>query len=151
MSVDSFMQAVEEFNQRKFYQCHDSLEAIWVDSPEIDKRFYQGLLQIAVACHHLSNLNLRGAIILLGEGIQRLRDYLPDYKQIDLSQLLEDVFTLLTKLQQIEPSNLPNFVDALFNKSHASDRSNQNTGEQLECQLPKLLRVKIEPETKELR
>ena len=139
MLVDSFTKAVEEFNQRKFYQCHDSLEAIWVDSPEVDKRFYQGILQIAVACHHLSNLNLRGAIILLGEGIQRLRDYLPEYRQIDLSILLDDVFLLLSKLQQIESHNLSNFVEKLFAQTSKSDRSEQSNSAELECQLPKLV------------
>jgi len=143
MPVDSFMQAVEEFNQEKFYQCHDSLEAIWVDSPEIDKRFYQGILQIAVACHHLSNLNLRGATILLGESIQRLRDYLPEYKQIDLSQLLEDVIVLLTRLQQLESSDLSNFVDELFNPSGKSDRAESETNNRFECQLPKLLIIDL--------
>ena len=143
MQVDSFMQAVEEFNKGKFYQCHDSLEAIWVDSPEIDKRFYQGILQIAVACHHLSNLNLRGAIILLGESIQRLRDYLPEYKQIDLSQLLEDVIVLLTRLQKLESNNLSTFVDELFNQNGESDRSESATDNRLECQLPKLLIIDL--------
>lgn len=148
MLVDSFMQAVEEFNQRKFYQCHDSLEAIWVDSPEVDKRFYQGILQIAVACHHLSNLNLRGAIILLGEGIQRLRDYLPEYKQINLSQLLEDVFLLLTRLQQIDSNNLPKFVDELFSQTIEGDRSQPDFVEPSDCHLPKLVLVDIEEPTK---
>lgn len=40
---------------------------------EPERRFYQGLLQIAVACHHLSRGNLRGAILLLGEGRSALQ------------------------------------------------------------------------------
>nr|WP_298976038.1 DUF309 domain-containing protein [uncultured Thermosynechococcus sp.] len=40
---------------------------------EPERRFYQGLLQIAVACHHLSRGNQRGAILLLGEGRSALQ------------------------------------------------------------------------------
>ena len=72
---DEFWQGIEQFNQQQFYDCHNTLEAIWIDAEPSEKNFYQGILQIAVALHHLSNLNWRGAVILMGEGINRLRFY----------------------------------------------------------------------------
>ena len=57
MTPQAFWQGVEEFNQQQFYACHDTLEAIWIEAPESDKRFYQGVLQVAVGCYHLSNNN----------------------------------------------------------------------------------------------
>ena len=56
-----FWQGVQQFNQREYYACHDTLEAIWMEASEPEKTFYQGILQIAVALYHLSNQNLRGA------------------------------------------------------------------------------------------
>ena len=102
MISEEFLQGIEQFNQRDFYACHDTLEAIWIDSPESDKRFYQGILQVAVGCYHLTNHNWRGAVILLGEGVRRLRDYQPDYETVNVSQLLEDSKTLLKYLQEIQ-------------------------------------------------
>lgn len=67
-----FWQAVEQFNGGEFYRCHDTLEALWIEAVNPDKTFYQGILQIAVGLYHLSNLNWRGAAILLGEGMGRL-------------------------------------------------------------------------------
>ena len=105
-----FWQGIEQFNQQQFYACHDTLEALWIEAAEPEKTFYQGILQIAVALYHLSNQNLRGAIILLGEGINRLRRYLPDYAEINVAELVEQSVNLLKTLQQAEPEQVPMFA-----------------------------------------
>jgi hypothetical protein len=111
----AFWQGVDEFNQQDFYACHDTLEALWMEAPEPDKRFYQGVLQIAVGCYHLGNHNGRGAMILLGEGIKRLKDYLPIYGQIDVSQLLAESGELLSLLQQTDSWNSSHAQAPLYN------------------------------------
>ncbi len=98
MPPETFWLGIEQFNQRRFYDCHDTLEAIWIEAPELDKRFYQGILQIAVGCYHLSNLNQRGAMILLGEGVKRLSEYQPIYYDIDVAQLVSESYSLLAQL-----------------------------------------------------
>ncbi|MGV2826660.1 DUF309 domain-containing protein [Myxosarcina sp. GI1(2024)] len=113
MSSPEFWQGVEEFNQQQFYACHDTLEAIWIEAPELDKRFYQGVLQVAVACYHLSNYNWRGAIMLLGEAVRRLRDYQPSYHGINVELLLQQSIQLLQRLQQIEPEQVEVFFQQL--------------------------------------
>ena len=95
-----FWQGVELFNTGQFYACHDTLEALWMESTEPDKSFYQGILQISVALYHLGNGNLKGAIILLGEGSNRLARYPSVYSQIDVDELLEQSVALLKALQQ---------------------------------------------------
>lgn len=113
MPLPAFGQAIEQFNQQEFYACHDTLEALWLEASETDKNFYQGILQIAVACYHLGNYNWRGAVILFGEGIKRLSDYQPVYEDIDVTNLLEDSNRLLKALQQIEPEQITQFVQQL--------------------------------------
>jgi uncharacterized protein len=104
-----FWQGVAQFNRQEFYACHDTLEAIWMEAIEPQRTFYQGVLQIAVALYHLGNDNLRGAAILLGEGMNRLRHYQPTYADIDVATLVSQSAELLTVLQQaqIDPSALP--------------------------------------------
>ena len=111
--METFWQGVEEFNQQHFYACHDILEAIWVDAEETDKKFYQGILQISVACYHLGNHNWRGAVILLGEGISRLTSYQPIYHSIDVTELVEESYHLLQGLQQIKSDRIEEFVRQL--------------------------------------
>ncbi|MDY6783548.1 MAG: DUF309 domain-containing protein [Cyanobacteriota bacterium] len=97
----AFQQGIEEFNRQEFYACHDTLEALWMDSTEPNKTFYQGILQIAVGCYHLGNANWQGAVTLLGEGARRIRDYQPSYENIDVERLLDDSLELLYALQKM--------------------------------------------------
>jgi uncharacterized protein len=105
-----FWQGVEQFNQGQFYACHDTLEALWLEATEPQKTFYQGILQIAVALYHLGNSNWRGAVILLGEGINRLRRYPPTYAGIDVDELLTNSAALLRALQQAGPEKIGNWI-----------------------------------------
>ena len=113
MLPPSFWQGVFQFNQQEFYPCHDTLEALWMEASDPDRDFYQGILQIAVGCYHLSNLNWRGAVILLGEGIRRLNPYQPHWQSIDVAQLVAESRQLLAVLQQLDPNNLVEFVETL--------------------------------------
>ncbi|MBP5971363.1 MAG: DUF309 domain-containing protein [Brasilonema angustatum HA4187-MV1] len=103
---DEFWQGVEQFNTGEYYACHDTLEALWIEATEPDKTFYQGILQIAVALYHLGNKNLRGAVILLGEGSNRLRRYPSEYGGIDVDELLIQSAALLKALQLTEPEKI---------------------------------------------
>jgi len=150
VAPSEFKNAIAEFNQQQFYACHDTIEAIWVDAPEADKRFYQGILQVAVGCYHLSNDNLRGAIILLGEAVRRLCDYQPDYEEVDVEQFLEQALALLQSLQQLKPEQTQVFWQRLqqkqLGKLDQPTQNTQNNSESLEsiqdlidsCQIPEI-------------
>jgi predicted metal-dependent hydrolase len=108
-----WLQGLAEFNAGEYYACHDTLEALWMDSIDPDKKFYQGVLQIAVACYHLHNRNWRGAVTLLGEGIGRLPYYQPVYAGIDVASLIRSSSNLLKILQSIGSDGIGDFVDRL--------------------------------------
>ncbi|EFA72671.1 hypothetical protein B7O87_08210 [Cylindrospermopsis raciborskii CENA303] len=101
---EEFWLGVEQFNAGQFYACHDILEALWIEATGPEKTLYQGILQIAVALYHLENSNLRGAMILLGEGTNRLRRLADDNNYgINLGQLLIDSVNFLRVIQQGKP------------------------------------------------
>ncbi|MDJ0589161.1 MAG: DUF309 domain-containing protein [Pleurocapsa sp. MO_226.B13] len=141
-----FERGIAEFNQQEFYACHDTLEAVWVEAPEADKRFYQGILQVAVGCYHLSNDNLRGAIILLGEAVRRLCDYQPDYEGVNVELLLEQASQLLQALQQLKPEQAQQFFQQLQQK-HSGVKSELLNDDLLlkdliaNCQLPYIQKI----------
>ncbi|MEB3213867.1 MAG: DUF309 domain-containing protein [Leptolyngbyaceae bacterium] len=99
-SPPSLWLGIEQFNQREFYACHDTLEAIWMDAKSSEKNFYQGILQIAVALYHLGNHNWKGCVILMGEGIHRLRGFLPHYEDVDVQGLVIHTSQLLQAIQE---------------------------------------------------
>ncbi|MGH2414140.1 MAG: DUF309 domain-containing protein [Microcystaceae cyanobacterium] len=133
MLPQAFWQGIEEFNQCQFYACHDTLEALWMEATELDKNFYQGILQIAVGCYHLGNHNWRGAVILLGEGVKRLSSYQPNYESVDVTLLVSESIQLLQTLQQIEPEQIAELV-AQLDFEQVTD-INQNRV----CRLPKIV------------
>jgi uncharacterized protein len=110
MTPPEWHQGIAQFNDREYYACHDTLEALWMDSVDPDRKFYQGVLQIAVACYHLHNHNWQGAVILLGEGMGRLRYYQPVYGEIEVSELIQQSNDLLQTLQAIGADGVVDFV-----------------------------------------
>lgn len=89
------------FNSGDYYACHDALEAIWMEAATAEKPFYQGILQIAVGLYHLGNHNWRGAMTLLGEGVNRLRAFEPNYKGVDVAQLVDCGWAWLMALNAV--------------------------------------------------
>ena len=148
MAEDRFWQGVAAFNGQQFYQCHDLLEAIWMESTESEKNFYQGILQIAVACYHLGNGNWRGTVILLGEGIRRLADFQPIYQDIDVSQLRQDSYVLLAELQPMSAQQFAKFVQRLSAQDCAPSLTESQKTENPERVnsfpglLPKIVKIK---------
>ena len=51
----SFQEAVELFNKKEYYRCHDVLESLWNKSQEPTRTLVHGILQCAVGFHHLFN------------------------------------------------------------------------------------------------
>jgi predicted metal-dependent hydrolase len=129
MASTAFWQGIAEFNRQEFYACHDTLEALWMEATEPQKTFYQGILQIAVGCYHLENNNWRGAVILLGEGVRRLRAYPSDYEGIDVTRFSGESLDLLTFLQTLDPEELPAVVKRLSNPGeHPLAHGDRSTG-----------------------
>ena len=142
MVPQAFWQGVEEFNQQQFYPCHDTLEALWMEAPESYKNFYQGILQIAVGCYHLGNHNWRGAVILLGEGSRRLRDYQPVHETIDVTGLITHSSQLLHRLQQIEPERVAEFVEDL-EQTRDLEAESTTQANRIVYSWPKIVRIEL--------
>lgn len=102
---EALQRAVEQFNRGQFYACHDTLEALWMEAVDPERRFYQGLLQTAVAYYHLQNGNRRGCMILLGEANRKLADFLPTYAGYNLQALWEANQSLLQELSCLQPED----------------------------------------------
>jgi predicted metal-dependent hydrolase len=86
-----FTQGIDDFNCRQFFRCHEIWESLWRDQQAPEKDFTQGLIQIAVAYHHLLNGNYEGAGTLCAKGRAKLVKFSPIYANIDVKALIQDV------------------------------------------------------------
>ena len=95
-----FQEGLELFNAGEWYAAHDFFEELWHETADPERRSLQGILQVAVAQLHLQRGNRRGATILFGEALGRLkRQGTPDLG-LDLESLCRAAQQRLEALQQ---------------------------------------------------
>ena len=99
-----FLEGIELFNRGQFFDCHEALEEVWLESSGEQKKFLQGLIQVAVALHHLRNGNRVGAARLLEAGIEKLSESVPERESVDVAALLEVLAPLRERLRAGETS-----------------------------------------------
>ncbi len=63
------------FNRAAFFDAHEALEDVWRAAPQAEKKFLQGLIQVAVALHHYGNGNLAGARSVLRRAFRNISLY----------------------------------------------------------------------------
>ena len=95
-----FIEAIRLFNEEKWYLAHDVFEELWHETSNPERKTLQGLLQVAVGQYHLSCGNRRGATILFGEGLGRLRNIGSTDLGLDIAHLKCCVEARLNRLQQ---------------------------------------------------
>ena len=77
------------WDARLFFEVHEVLEAVWQRASGETRQALQGLIQIAVAFHHLAAGNLRGARSLMTDGRSRLAATATVLPVLDAPTLLE--------------------------------------------------------------
>jgi len=104
-----FRRGLELFNGGRFFDAHEALEDAWRESARGSalRRHLQGLVQVAVAFHHQSRENTRGARSVLDRAVRNLAGAEESFPDLDLDRLRTD----LAKWQQ-------HFAGA----AHASER-----------------------------
>lgn len=94
------LEGIRLFNEGLYYECHEEIEHEWhAETGEI-RSLYQGILQIGVGFHHASNGNLRGARLLLTDGLDKLSRFLPNCLGIDTQALWDDSARLLADIER---------------------------------------------------
>ena len=102
---DNFLNALNLFNNQKWYEAHDAFEDIWNTLDGDERQIVQGILQVSVSQFHLSKGNYNGATILMGEGLGRIKNRTNINLGIDLETLCKCLEELLIKLQYGEVLN----------------------------------------------
>lgn len=104
-----YRKGIEYFNECEFFEAHEVWEELWTEYRGPARRFYQGLIQSAVALHHFGNGNIRGARKVYDSSLTYLQDYRPHYLGLDLDAFLRqyeacfaDVLASTEEFPQIE-------------------------------------------------
>lgn len=79
-----YLAGIEHFNVCDFFEAHETWEELWTEYRGSGRKFYQGLIQVAVALHHFGNGNIRGARKVYVTSLNYLADYPSIYMGLDL-------------------------------------------------------------------
>ena len=101
-----FFKGIDEFNEQLFFECHETLEEIWLEDHSEDRKFFQGLIQVAAGYFKLQQGVPAGALKLWRMGIEKLEPYRPVCLSIDLDSLISAVKSDLEELERSQPSSL---------------------------------------------
>ncbi|MCA9149485.1 MAG: DUF309 domain-containing protein [Planctomycetales bacterium] len=116
MSYDPrYLSGIQYFNDCEFFEAHEVWEELWSDIQGTPRRFYQGLIQVAVCLHHFGNGNLRGARKLYHSSRGYLTEYQPIHEGLDVTKLLAQLESCCAELTasdeisgiEIDPELIP--------------------------------------------
>lgn len=107
--------AIEEFNSGAYFECHETLEALWLKETGETKLFLQGLIQAAAGLLKITHQHEKGSIRLLStalEKLQPLQNSAPFTSWLALKPLVSELGLLLSQilsagLNTIEINTLP--------------------------------------------
>jgi uncharacterized protein len=88
---DQYLHGIALFNKAAFFDAHEALEDIWRAAPPENKKFLQGMVQIAVAFHHYSTGNRIGMRSVLERAIRNLSEPSGSFGKIQLAALLRSL------------------------------------------------------------
>lgn len=94
-----YRKGLEAFNSSRFYDAHEHWEEVWLETPNPDKMFLQGLIQVAAAFHHYSRSNLPGTRNLLLAGLLKLDRFPEVHGGLEIQELREAVREWLAAIE----------------------------------------------------
>ncbi len=86
-----YLAGVLFFNARDFFEAHEVWEDLWHQTTGPERRFYQGLIQAAVALFHFGNANIRGAVRLFGSSRNYMQPFWPKHRGLDLARFWQEM------------------------------------------------------------
>lgn len=101
-----FQKAIDYYNSGYFFEAHDTFEELWIDEREEDKLFYQGLVQLSTGFYHFVMKNLKGTESQLSKSIEKLSNYEPEYEDIDITGLINQIKHFIRVIQSSAPDDI---------------------------------------------
>ena len=86
-----FVTGAELFNRGAYFDAHEVWEDVWRDGAPADRRFYQALIQAAVALYHFERGNLTGAARLYRSGRRYMEPYRPAHMGLSVDPFWDAV------------------------------------------------------------
>lgn len=100
-----FKKGIDQFEKGDYFEAHEAWEDLWSDYYLPDRKFIQGLIQLAVSFVHLGNGNMIGARNLLRKCQNKFADFQGIQRGINIDTLKSHIETVEAVYQEIQNSS----------------------------------------------
>ncbi|MCS6830292.1 MAG: DUF309 domain-containing protein [Armatimonadota bacterium] len=102
-----FYDALALLHAGEYFECHEVLEELWREEHTSLRLFYQGILQVAVGCYHLTaRHNRRGGMNKLRAGLVKLQQFPAVMGLLDVEDLRQQVRALLEQVESMSDEEI---------------------------------------------
>ncbi len=86
-----FIEGLKLFNHQEYFECHEVIEELWLETPKLDeyRDLYKGVIQAAAAIYQEQRGIESGALGLHRTAVQYLAKYAPDALGLSVSPLID--------------------------------------------------------------
>ena len=105
---------IQLFNEGRYFEAHEELEAAWKDEKGRVRELYQGILEAGVTYLHITRGNYAGAIKVYGRSMRWLKDWPENCRGVEVGQLRRDLESAIIELQRLGPDASTEFNRALL-------------------------------------
>lgn len=102
------------FNQGKYFEAHEELEAAWKDEKGRIRELYQGILEAGVTYLHITRGNYAGAVKVYGRSMKWLKDWPETCRGVDVRQLREDLESAIAEVRRLGETHIAEFDRSLL-------------------------------------
>ena len=99
-----FQKGLAEYEKGDYFEAHEAWEDLWSDYQLSDRKFIQGLIQLAVSFVHLGNGNMIGAKNLLKKCKNKFSEYTGIHRNINVDELKSAIEAVDIVYQNLEHS-----------------------------------------------
>ena len=95
-----FLKGLELFNHKEYFECHEVIEDLWLETPEEDpnRDLYKGVIQAAAAIYQWDRGIISGARGLYRTSVIYLEKYRPEALGLNTKKLVLDMKALFADL-----------------------------------------------------
>ncbi len=97
--MNAFSKGIELFNSGKFWESHEAWEEVWLQTPPVQRLFFQGLIQVAAGLHQMRRGIYHGTVKHLRNARWKLGLFPDIYFHIHTKQLIDAIDLALRRLE----------------------------------------------------
>src|SRR5512135_573268 len=105
---------LELFNEGRYFEAHEELEAAWREEQGAVRRLYQGILEAGVTYLHITRGNYWGAVKVYKRSMRWLKDWPEHCRGVDVGQLRRDLNAAMTEVERLGEAGLAAFDRGLL-------------------------------------